>query len=75
MLLLTMMMIPYLRHHGLHIGDLHLSPHSSGRVSQAPHLLQGHVVFIIDVKNERIVRFSKSMEHVVEPQAVPVVAW
>lgn len=63
----------YLGKHGLHVGDLHLSPHSPGSVSQAPHLLLGHIILVINVQNQSIVYFPKPIKQVVEPQAVFVI--
>lgn len=67
--------ITHLGEHWLHVGDLHLSPHSLWSVSQAPHLLLGHIVLVINVEKQSIVYFPKAMQQVVEPQAVFVVAW
>lgn len=63
----------YLRKHGFHVGDLHLSPYSPGSLRQAPCLLQGHIVLVINVKKKRTVHFSKAINQVVEPQAIFVV--
>lgn len=64
---------PYLCQHGLHVGDLHLGPHRPGGVGQAPNLLQGHVVLVVDVESQGVVYLPESLQQVVEPEAVLVV--
>ncbi|TNN41504.1 hypothetical protein EYF80_048333 [Liparis tanakae] len=58
----------------LPIAELHLGPRGPGGVAQAPQLLLGHVVLVVDVEQQSAVCSPVAVQQVVEPQAVPVAA-